>query len=120
MQRLEPKKGILLLRHWIDPVQWELGQLNPVFSAIRRNFPRGVRLLLYYSANTEAQQNYSATMADSSWCGAAESMLRSRTTHEAAADCPRLLMLQGRKTKIATNKWNEIAFCPISYLGWAN
>ena len=92
----------LLLHYWADPVQCELGQSDPIFIAIRGDFPQGIRLLLNYRANTEAHQNYAA-MADSSGHGSTEVILRSRTTYEAAADCPRiLLMLQeaGRKLKL--------------------
>ena len=58
----------LLLRYWADPVQCELGHPDPIFIAIRGDFPQGVRLLLNHRANTEAQQNY-ATLADSSGHG---------------------------------------------------
>ena len=75
----------LLLRYWADPVQCELGQPDPIFIAIRWDFPQGVRLLLNSRAYTEAQQNYAA-MADSSGYGSTELILQSRTTYEAAAD----------------------------------
>ena len=92
----------LLLRYLADPLQCELGHPDPIFIAIRGEFPQGVRWLL--RANTEALQTYAA-MAENSGCGSFEVILKSRTTYEAAAGSPRiLLMLQAAANKVKLHK----------------
>ena len=90
----------LLLRYRADPNQCDLGHPDPIFIAIRGEFPRCVRLLLNHRANVDACQDYVATTTSSAH-GSTEVFLRSRTTYQAAIGCPRiLLMLQDAAHKV--------------------
>ena len=89
----------LLLKYRADPTQCELGHPDPIFIAIRSEFPRGVRLLIDHKANIDALQTYATSATGSGH--STEVILHSRTTFEAAAGCPRiLLMLQDAKHNI--------------------
>ena len=110
----EARAVSLLLRYRAHPTLCEPGHPDPIFIAIRGEFPQCVRLLLNHRANVDACQDYVATTTSSS-NDQLEIFLRSRSIYQAAVGCPRiLLMLQDAAHKVDDHsQWHQALISPF-------
>ena len=98
------RSASLLLKYRADPNQCELGHSEPIFIAIGGKFPRCVQILITHRANIDVQEDFPfAATNDPNY--QSEIILRSRTTIEAAAGCPRIVhMLQDASNETRTQR----------------